>query len=90
VDAALDNTNVTRVARYLREHSSKTFQFIVISLKECVSTLPLCPSTQSLTSPVPFCSTLYERSNSLVGVYRDQDVNSSKSLTLDLQQYEEA
>lgn len=34
VDAALDNTNVTRVARYLREHSSETFQFIVISLKE--------------------------------------------------------
>lgn len=36
VDAALDNTNVTRVARYLRDHSSETFQFLVISLKECV------------------------------------------------------
>jgi structural maintenance of chromosome 1 len=34
VDAALDNTNVARVARYLREHCSPSVQFIVISLKE--------------------------------------------------------
>ena len=34
VDAALDNTNVARVARYLREHCSDSVQFIVISLKE--------------------------------------------------------
>ena len=27
---------------------------------------------------------LYERSNSLVGIYRDQDVNSSRTLTLDV------
>ena len=27
---------------------------------------------------------LYERGNSLVGIYRDQDVNSSSSLTLDV------
>ncbi|KAI0084077.1 condensin complex subunit SMC1 [Irpex rosettiformis] len=32
---------------------------------------------------------LYERSNSLVGIYRDQDVNSSRTLTLDLTQYDE-
>jgi hypothetical protein len=27
---------------------------------------------------------LYERSNSLVGIYRDQDANSSRTLTLDV------
>lgn len=62
VDAALDNTNVGKVARYIQGQASDTFQFIVISLK---------------------CS-LYEKSESLVGVHRDQDVNSSRSLTLDV------
>ncbi|CCO26639.1 Structural maintenance of chromosomes protein 1 AltName: Full=Chromosome segregation protein smc1 [Rhizoctonia solani AG-1 IB] len=65
VDAALDNTNVAKVANYIRQHSSETFQFIVISLK----------------------GSLYEKGNSLVGIYRDQDVNSSRTLTLDLTQY---
>ncbi len=62
VDAALDNTNVAKIANYIRSHASETFQFIVISLK----------------------GSLYERSNSLVGIYRDQDVNSSSTLTLDV------
>lgn len=60
VDAALDNTNVGKIANYIREHASDTFQFIVISLK----------------------STLYEKAQALVGIYRDQEVNSSKTLTL--------
>jgi len=67
VDAALDNTNVAKIANYIRSHASDAFQFIVISLK----------------------GSLYERSNSLVGIYRDQDVNSSQTLTLDLTQYDE-
>lgn len=62
VDAALDNTNVAKIANYIRSHASEAFQFIVISLK----------------------GSLYERSNSLVGIYRDQDVNSSQTLTLDV------
>ncbi|KAM0787898.1 hypothetical protein ACM66B_003947 [Microbotryomycetes sp. NB124-2] len=33
VDAALDNTNVARVARYIQNIASPEFQFIVISLK---------------------------------------------------------
>jgi structural maintenance of chromosome 1 len=33
VDAALDNVNVNRVAKYVREHASPGMQFIVISLK---------------------------------------------------------
>ncbi|QRV91164.1 structural maintenance of chromosomes protein [Ceratobasidium sp. AG-Ba] len=48
VDAALDNTNVAKVANYIRQHASETFQFIVISLK----------------------GSLYEKGNSLVGIYR--------------------
>lgn len=62
VDAALDNTNVAKIANYIRSHASDSFQFIVISLK----------------------GSLYERSNSLVGIYRDQEVNSSRTLTLDV------
>jgi structural maintenance of chromosome 1 len=60
VDAALDNTNVSTVASYIREKSTPDFQFIVISLKH----------------------TLYEKAQSLVGIYRDQDINSSKTMTL--------
>lgn len=60
VDAALDNTNVSTVANYIREHATPDFQFIVISLKQ----------------------TLYEKAQSLVGIYRDQDINSSKTMTL--------
>jgi len=67
VDAALDNTNVAKVANYIRSQASDKFQFIVISLK----------------------GSLYERGNSLVGIYRDQDTNSSRTLTLDLNQYDE-
>lgn len=33
VDAALDNTNVSRIARYINKHAKPGFQFIVISLK---------------------------------------------------------
>jgi hypothetical protein len=62
VDAALDNTNVAKVANYIRAHASETFQFVIISLK----------------------GSLYERGNSLVGIYRDQDLNSSRTLTLDV------
>jgi glucan phosphoethanolaminetransferase (alkaline phosphatase superfamily) len=62
VDAALDNTNVAKVANYIRSQASDTFQFIVISLK----------------------GSLYERGHSLVGIYRDQEVNSSRTLTLDV------
>ena len=62
VDAALDNTNVAKVANYIRAHASDTFQFIVISLK----------------------GSLYERGHSLVGIHRDQELNSSRTLTLDV------
>lgn len=65
VDAALDNANVEKIKKYIREHAGPGMQFIVISLK----------------------AGLFQDSESLVGVYRDQDVNSSRALTLDLRKY---
>lgn len=62
VDAALDNTNVARIANYIHDHAAPGMQFIVISLK----------------------NGLFQNSEALVGVYRDQSENSSKSLTLDV------
>ena len=34
VDAALDNTNILRVAQFMRKKSREEFQIIIISLKE--------------------------------------------------------
>ena len=62
VDAALDNANVEKIKKYIRDHAGPGMQFIVISLK----------------------AGLFQDSESLVGVYRDQDVNSSRTLTLDV------
>lgn len=62
VDAALDNANVDKIKKYIREHAGPGMQFIVISLK----------------------AGLFQDSESLVGVYRDQEVNSSRALTLDV------
>ncbi|KAJ3940182.1 Structural maintenance of chromosomes protein 1 [Colletotrichum fioriniae] len=62
VDAALDNANVDKIKKYIREHAGPGMQFIVISLK----------------------TGLFQDSESLVGVYRDQEVNSSRALTLDV------
>ncbi|ODN84648.1 hypothetical protein L202_00553 [Cryptococcus amylolentus CBS 6039] len=64
VDAALDATNVMKLARYVRSQADKHVQFLIISLK----------------------STLYEKADGLVGVYREQEENSSRTLTLDLRQ----
>ena len=60
VDAALDNANVDKIKKYIREHSGPGMQFIVISLK----------------------AGLFQDSQSLVGVYRDQEVNSSRTLSI--------
>jgi structural maintenance of chromosome 1 len=62
VDAALDNANVAKVAKYIRNNAKPGFQFVVISLK----------------------SSLFVQSEALVGIYRDQEENSSKCLTLDV------
>jgi structural maintenance of chromosome 1 len=62
VDAALDNANVAKVAKYIRNNARPGFQFVVISLK----------------------SSLFVQSEALVGIYRDQEENSSKCLTLDV------
>lgn len=65
IDAALDITNVERIAAYIRRHGNGSLQFIVISLK----------------------NTMFEKSDALVGVYRQQELNASQVVTLDLSQY---
>ncbi|SCU81258.1 LANO_0B02454g1_1 [Lachancea nothofagi CBS 11611] len=65
VDAALDITNVERIATYIRRQARADLQFIVISL----------------------INTMFEKSQSLVGVFRQQSQNSSKALTLNLENY---
>ena len=62
VDAALDNANVAKIAKYIQDHAGPGMQFIVISLK----------------------TGLFQGSEALVGIYRDQSANSSKALTLDV------
>jgi len=62
VDAALDNVNVSRVAKYVKEHAGPGMQFIVISLK----------------------SGLFQESEGLVGVMRDQSRMSSRVVSLDV------
>lgn len=62
VDAALDNANVAKVARYIKEHARPGMQFIVISLK----------------------AGLFQESQCLVGILRDQTANSSRAITLDV------
>ena len=66
VDAALDNVNVGKVARYIRDHARPGMQFIVISLK----------------------TGLFQESECLVGVLRDQGANTSRAVTLDLRKYQ--
>ncbi|SMN18530.1 similar to Saccharomyces cerevisiae YFL008W SMC1 Subunit of the multiprotein cohesin complex, essential protein involved in chromosome segregation and in double-strand DNA break repair [Maudiozyma saulgeensis] len=65
VDAALDITNVERIAMYIRRHGNPDLQFIVISLK----------------------SSMFEKSDALVGVFRQPNENTSKAVTLDLRNY---
>lgn len=65
VDAALDYTNVERIAAYIKKHCGNDLQFIIISLK----------------------NSLFEKSESLVGVYRQQRENSSQVVTLNLKNY---
>ncbi|KAJ8141456.1 hypothetical protein OY671_005373 [Metschnikowia pulcherrima] len=65
IDAALDNSNVDKIANYIKNHAGPGFQFIVISLK----------------------SSLFETSDALIGIYREQRENSSRTISLDLRSY---
>ncbi|WCJ37771.1 Structural maintenance of chromosomes protein 1 [Euphorbia peplus] len=80
VDAALDNLNVAKVARFIRSKSCEGarnnqdadigigFQSIVISLKD----------------------SFYDKAKGLVGVYRDSEIGCSRTLTFDLSKYRES
>jgi len=78
VDAALDPTNVSKLARYVRDQADKEVQFLIISLK---STLYVVEPPSVGSMPI---RRRYEHADGLVGVYREQEENSSKTLTLDL------
>ena len=73
VDAALDNANVGKIAKFIKARSSAevpdeseaSCQSIVISLKD----------------------NFFDKADSLIGVYRDVPESSSKSLTFDLSSY---
>ncbi|GEQ72409.1 hypothetical protein JCM33374_g6096 [Metschnikowia sp. JCM 33374] len=65
IDAALDNSNVDKIANYIKRHAGPGFQFIVISLK----------------------SSLFENSDALIGIYREQRENTSRTISLDLRNY---
>ncbi|GAX83463.1 hypothetical protein CEUSTIGMA_g10888.t1 [Chlamydomonas eustigma] len=74
VDAALDATNVARVAHYIRSKTRRSqadpnaqpFQSIVISLKDI----------------------FYEKADALVGVARDGELACSRTFTFDLNMFE--
>ncbi|SCU78638.1 LADA_0A06634g1_1 [Lachancea dasiensis] len=65
VDAALDISNVERIATYIRKQAQTDLQFIVISL----------------------INTMFEKSQALVGVFRQQSQNTSRALTLNLENF---
>ncbi|CAN1245028.1 Structural maintenance of chromosomes protein 1 [Linum grandiflorum] len=79
VDAALDNLNVAKVARFIRskscqqnqadleEENGSGFQSIVISLKD----------------------SFYDKAEALIGVYREADGGYSGTVTFDLTRYRE-
>ncbi|PVI06614.1 RecF/RecN/SMC protein [Periconia macrospinosa] len=66
VDAALDNVNVGRVAKYITKSAGPGTQFIVITHK----------------------AGLFQESETLVGIMRDQSKMSSKAISLDLRKYQ--
>lgn len=87
VDAALDNANVGKIASYLRNHAKMQSASTGMDGGEVASSGSLEQDIQFIV--ISLKGSLYEKSDALVGVYRDQDENSSKILTLDLSKYEE-
>jgi structural maintenance of chromosome 1 len=86
IDAALDAANVHRVAAFIRARS-------LGGQVANVSQLGSSPR-EIAVSPVQFLvislkSSLYAKADSLVGIYRDPEENSSKVLTLRLTDYPE-
>ncbi|EPZ36015.1 RecF/RecN/SMC domain-containing protein [Rozella allomycis CSF55] len=84
VDAALDNSNVAKVARYLRNLSNNKQQRNRGVSDEQIKLDHKSPQFIVISLK----RQLYEKADSLVGVYRNQEVNGSAILTLDLSQYE--
>ncbi|PVU96555.1 hypothetical protein BB561_001099 [Smittium simulii] len=94
VDAALDLTNVIQLANYLKLRSS---QVALPPLQRSEdSEVPQSKKTTDKSKPdnfqfivISLKQKLYEKASSLVGVYRDQTLNSSNTLNLSLSDYPE-
>jgi structural maintenance of chromosome 1 len=76
VDAALDNDNVGRVSNYIRSRSRRGVE----------QSHQQGPSTQFIV--ISLKDNFYDKSDVLVGVYREQAQDTSSSVTLDLSKYE--
>ncbi|KAJ1920241.1 Structural maintenance of chromosomes protein 1 [Mycoemilia scoparia] len=87
VDAALDLVNVTKLANYLRSHSRGQRGASQQADVKNGNTGAVPSEFQFIV--ISLKNALYERAKSLVGIYRDQRVNSSKVLTIDLEKYPE-
>lgn len=96
VDAALDNPNVLRLLSYLQSVTSPSTD----SDKAAISSNPESHVlSQKPPAPPPrlkqqcilisLKSLLFEQSDSLVGIFKDLSLNSSRILTLKLDDYEE-
>jgi structural maintenance of chromosome 1 len=64
------------LARYIRAQADKEVQFLIISLKSTLYVLSYVLKEKA--------DSRYEHADGLVGVYREQEENSSKTLSLDL------
>ncbi|KAJ3677874.1 hypothetical protein LUZ60_001677 [Juncus effusus] len=79
VDAALDNLNVAKVASFIRSKSCQWGRDA--NTEACESG----PGFQSIV--ISLKDSFYDKAESLVGVYRDADINCSRTLTFDLMKY---
>jgi structural maintenance of chromosome 1 len=85
VDAALDNDNVGRVSNYIRKRSRRGRDDSSSSTTASGFPAGDDPATQCIV--ISLKDNFYDKSDALVGVYREQAQDTSESLTLDLSKY---
>ncbi|PVU85612.1 hypothetical protein BB560_006965 [Smittium megazygosporum] len=82
VDAALDLANVVQLANYLKLRSTQQAISVHQASASASKTTSNADNFQFIV--ISLKQKLFERANSLVGVYRDQNENASNTLNLDL------
>lgn len=98
IDAALDNINVNRVAAYIRSVVSSRRVHCAPPVHSAMLTISFCWSfpLRSLRSNrdklqvvvISLKDTFYNKANALVGVYKDQEKQSSAHITIDLTRFD--